>query len=456
MLRTCYVSIPYGIKNDADGRSLDFDFLYHFVIRPAVQELDMECRRLDELSPGAIWHKTLYAALISSDVMISDVSIQNANVFYELGIRHALKRGRTLLISAGGRMPSNISYVQTLFYQPDSSGRLSGEAAATFRQNLQSLIRQSQRTAISDSPIYEFFPDLEVAVPQELESQVRRRRMPASKRARESFADSVVESPSRAIRNLNNVEAELRSAPEADPVDYLNLLRKYRDLSEWDRVIALAQDAPPVVAESPEVCQLLALALNRRGKPGDQDRAIALMQGLIADTGGDSESFGVLGRIYKDRYEQAKAQKDSVGTAANLDKALNCYREALAKNPRDYYSAINIVTLLLERDDNAARAELNTLLPLARAAVQEKLEAGPDFWAVATDLQLAAIARDWPAVRLALGRVTALATSGWMLDTMLRDLRALKKKFTDKEDLVRIDEVLSFLSQLTHQAGGAA
>jgi hypothetical protein len=60
-MRTCYVAMPLGIKHDADGRELDFDFLYREVIQPAVQalDLDLECRRLEELSGGAIWHKTL-------------------------------------------------------------------------------------------------------------------------------------------------------------------------------------------------------------------------------------------------------------------------------------------------------------------------------------------------------------------------------------------------------------
>jgi tetratricopeptide (TPR) repeat protein len=455
-MRTCYVSIPFGIKDDADRGPLDFGFLYQTVIQPAVQELDIECRRLDEFPPGAIWHKTLFTALISSDVMVADVSLQNANVFYELGIRHALKRGRTILISAGGRVASNISYVQTLLYQPDPSGRLTGEAAATFRQALQGLIRQSQRTAISDSPIYEFFPDLEVALPPELESQVRRRRTLPPGLPRREFAQSVLESPSHAMSKLKRVEEELRSAPEADPVDYLKLLRKYRDLSEWDRVIALALEAPPAVAESPEVRQLLALALNRRNKPGDQDRAISLMERLIAEPGTDSESFGILGRIYKDRYEQAKARHDSTAAATNLDKALHYYRAGFETNPRDYYPGINVVTLLLERDDDEAKAELKAVLPRVRATVQEKLEEGPDFWAVATDLQLSAIARDWPAVKQAAQRAVAFASSGWMLENSLRDLRALKKKCTDKEDIARMDETLSFLSQPIPQAGGAA
>lgn len=154
-MRTCYVSIPFGIKSDLDGRTLDFDYLYREVIQPAVQALEVECRRLDEFSPaGAIWHKTLFTALISSDLMIADLSTHNANVLYELGVRHAMRRGRTLLISAHGRLPGNVSYARTLWYEPDASGRLTGAPADNFREVLQSNIRQSMRSTISDSPIY--------------------------------------------------------------------------------------------------------------------------------------------------------------------------------------------------------------------------------------------------------------------------------------------------------------
>src|SRR5262245_55268452 len=116
-MRSCYVSMPFGLKPDADGRVLDFDFLYREVIQPAVKAIDMECYRLDDLSSGAIWHKTMFTALMSSDLMIADISTHNANVLYELGVRHALRRGRTIVISAGGQLPWNISYVQALRYE---------------------------------------------------------------------------------------------------------------------------------------------------------------------------------------------------------------------------------------------------------------------------------------------------------------------------------------------------
>jgi tetratricopeptide (TPR) repeat protein len=454
-MRSCYVSMPFGIKSDFDGRQLDFDHLYRTVLQPAVRELQMECRRLDEFPTGTVLHKTLFTALISSDLMIADLSTLNANVVYELGVRHAMRRGRTLLISAPGPLPVNVSYALVLRYEPDESGLLTGEAASRFRGILQAAIRQSQRATISDSPIYDFFPDLQVILPPELESGPRTRRLPPIEGRRE-FAQSVVESPIQAKGDLQKSEEELRHAPEADPVEYLNLLRKYRDLSEWDRVIALAGDAPPAVAGSPEVQQLLALALNRRGASGDQNRAIALMEQLVAETGGDGETFGILGRIYKDRYEQAKAENDSVGAAANLARALHYYRAGFDKDPRDYYPGINVVTLLLQRDDDAARAELEEIVPRVRAAVQEKLEAGHlDFWDLATDLQLAAVARDWPRAEEAARLAAEQAPSPWMLETTLRDLRAVGERLTDPSDRRRLMGITRILGPADVPAGAA-
>jgi hypothetical protein len=430
---------------------LNFDILYDTVIQPAVADLDIECWRLEESSSVSTWHKTLLTALISSDLMIADISTANATVLYELGVRHAMKRGRTLLISAESHVPWVLGYVQVLNYKPDSSGSLRFAAAEEFRETLQATIRQSQRATISDSPIYEFFPDLELILPPELEDKARKRARPT--KARQSFAQSVVESPARAISDLKKSEEEVRGTMEPDSVEYLTLLRKYRDLSQWDRVIALASDAPEIVAESPEVRQLLALSLNRRGKPGDQDRAIKLMEKQIGETGGDSETFGILGRIFKEKYDQAKARGDVASAGAYLERALGFYRAGFEKNPRDFYPGINVVTLLLQRGDDAAMTELNSILPRVRAAVGEKLESGRlDFWDLATDLQLAMVARDWPAAERAARMAAAQAPSAWMLETTVRDILAMAEKFADAGDRARLEEILRLLSHEDFQA----
>jgi len=441
---TCFISMQFGSKTLPDGRVLDYDFLYREIIRPALEEIGFECHRLDDLmTGGSIWHKTMFAAVMSSDVMIADITSGNANVFYELGIRHALRRGRTILISAGGKEAANISLLPVLLYKSDESGRIT--EVDEFRSQLQSFIRQTKQDTASDSPIFEFFPDLEVTLPPELERKTRKRG-PRLTKGQRDFVQSVLESPSQAKGDLERSEAEFRGAPEADPAAFMDLLKRYRDLSEWDRVVGLADDAPPEIRQSPEVRNMLVLALNRRNGSGDQERAIALMEQQIAETGGDSESFGILGRIYKDRCDQAKERGDSEEATKNLDKAIETYRTGFDKNPKDYYPGINVVNLLLQRGDDAARTELEVLVPRVRAAVQEKLEGDRvDFWDLATDLQLAAVARDWPRAEQRASAMMAQSPAEWMLETTLRDIRAVGKTFDNEADQSQLQSIISKL-----------
>jgi hypothetical protein len=444
-MRSCYVSIPFGVKVGPHGTTHDFDHLYSAVLKPAITELGVECRRLDELATGGMWHKALFTALLSSELVVADVSTHSPNVLYELGVRHALRRGRTLLISAQGRLPVNVSYTQALWYELDGAGRLTDAHATRFRSELQAAIRNSQRSVISDSPIYEFFPDLHVELPAELSTDARACRTPTNA-ARQGFVQSVVESPSRALGALQQNEVDVRSAGSADPVEYLKLMRKYRDVSEWDRVIALADDAPPPLASVPELQQLLALALNRRGKSGDQERAIELMDRLVKESGGDSETFGILGRIYKDRYARAKEQDDGGAAAVNLERALHYYRLGFEKNPKDYYPGINVVGLLLQRGDEAARSELAQIVPRVRSAVQERREAGRlDYWDLTAELQLATVERDWSAARHVAELAASSAPSDWMLETTMRSLQQAEAHMSDATDRGRMAEIRRIL-----------
>lgn len=431
-MKTCYVALPAGVRPDPQGRMLDFEYLYSKVLKPAIEDAGLECRRLEEFAPGTSWQRSLFTAILSSDLMIADISTQNPNVMYELGIRHALKRGRTLMISAGGHLPSNIGQIQALFYRPDDDGRLTGPAAEEFRSRLLSVVQVSRSSTISDSPLYEYFSEIEVSLPPELEVQTAwrsRSRKPGGRGLRTSPPGL----PSREtmVSQTRQLEEEARSVG-ADPIEFLGYLRSYRDLSAWDELIRLADEAPPSVAQSPEVRQLLALALNRRDGSGDQDRAIALMEQLIAETGGDAETFGVLGRIYKDRFEATRSTNDAVGAADSLDRALKCYRAGFERNPKDIYTGFNVVSLLLQRQDGSMRAELEAFLPRIRAAVKEKIDSGrPDLLDLAINIQLAAVAGEWSEAEAAAREFIAQGGPGWRIEAARRDLRELETRLPE-------------------------
>ncbi|MEX2566057.1 MAG: hypothetical protein WD431_08955, partial [Cyclobacteriaceae bacterium] len=86
----CFVVMPFNIKKDAEGNEVNFDRVYRDFIKPAIEAADMEPIRADEETVNGIIHKPMYERLILCDYAVADLTTANANVFYELGIRHAV------------------------------------------------------------------------------------------------------------------------------------------------------------------------------------------------------------------------------------------------------------------------------------------------------------------------------------------------------------------------------
>src|SRR6476646_193922 len=98
----CFVLMPFGKKKDDAGRLIDFDQIYSEIIKPAVEDADLEPIRADEETVGGIIHKPMFERLMLCDYAVADLTTANANVFYELGIRHAARPWSTVLLFAEG------------------------------------------------------------------------------------------------------------------------------------------------------------------------------------------------------------------------------------------------------------------------------------------------------------------------------------------------------------------
>lgn len=427
--KTCYVSMPFGRKpNSETGGTIDFDYIYLTVISPAITEAGLMPVRGDELKFGAIVHKGVLEAVIGCDLFIADLTNANPNVMYELGIRHALRRGATVLVGSNAtRLPYDISYARFLSYSLNSEGRIDEMEAGRFRHTLAATIKQG--IAGSDSPVFEFFPQIQVELPEDLGSL--RRTYPRA--VREKLTKN--RSSKAAKSELREAEEIVKSDPNIDPAAILDVLKKYRDLSDWDNVIRFANSLDPSLRESPEVMQIVALAFNRRGSAEDQERAIALMKSLIARTDGDSESFGILGRIYKDRF-------DRTGEREDLKRAIESYRAGFEKQPTDYYPAINLIHLLAISGNEDEQRELAQLIPRVRKLVMGRIGDEPvDYWELATALQLATLAGDWNQAADLGRRMRAQAPASWMLSSTIRQLAALGDRTmagAEREQLERL------------------
>ena len=97
----CFVVMPFGIKDTgatppAPAR-VDFDALWKLAIAPALDNLGYRAVRADQ-DLGPLIIKEMLERLYYSDIVVADVSIANANAYYEVGIRHAARTEGCVLI----------------------------------------------------------------------------------------------------------------------------------------------------------------------------------------------------------------------------------------------------------------------------------------------------------------------------------------------------------------------
>lgn len=96
MPRTCFVIMPFSTTESCSED--DWTLLFEALFKPTIEgaDLDFECRRSVATRGNIV--ASILQELKESYVVLADLTDHNANVFYELGVRHSLK-DRTILIA---------------------------------------------------------------------------------------------------------------------------------------------------------------------------------------------------------------------------------------------------------------------------------------------------------------------------------------------------------------------
>src|SRR5262249_446498 len=132
--RTCFVVMPYGQKpvpvdkqTGSDSlrfETFDFDAVYRELIRPCLQAEGFHPIRSDEETDAGMIHQQIIQRIIDSDLVIVAGSSWNANVFYELGIRHTAQKSGTLIIRREvEKLPFNIAGMRVIDYPSFSTAK---------------------------------------------------------------------------------------------------------------------------------------------------------------------------------------------------------------------------------------------------------------------------------------------------------------------------------------------
>ncbi|THI85090.1 MAG: DUF4071 domain-containing protein [Nitrospira sp. CG24A] len=416
MLPLCFVLMPFGKKPAGDGRLVDFDSIYELLIKPAVVAAGLEPLRADEEMTGGVIHKPMFERLILCEYAVADLTTANANMFYELGLRHAVRPAATVLLFAQGigQLPFDVAPLRALPYQLGADGKPAMSAAD--RDLLTAKLRAA-RTADTDSPVFQLvegFPDI-----QRLKTDVFRERVAYSSALRQQLAQA----REQGIDAVRAVERDLGLLHDVEAGVVVDLFLSYRAVKGWDDMIALAPKMSAPLAATVLVQEQLALALNRAHR-GDEAERILLA--LIASRGPSSETFGILGRVYKDRWEAALKAGEKILARGLLEKAIGAYLNGFEADWRDAYPGVNAVTLMELKELPDPRRE--RLIPVVSYAVERRIASGkPDYWDYATRLELAVLAKNQDRAEPALADALAAVRESWEPETTARNLRLIRE-----------------------------
>jgi len=410
----CFVLMPFGKKPAADGRLVDFDAVYEQLIKPSVVAAGLEPLRADEEMTGGIIHKPMFERLILCEYAVADLTTANANVFYELGLRHAVRPATTVLLFAQGtgQLPFDVAPLRAVPYQLGADGK--PVMNSLDRDMLTTKLRDARQVK-TDSPVFQLvegFPDI-----QRLKTDVFRERVKYSGTLRQKLALA----RKQGLDAVRAVEQEIGSIHDAEAGVVIDLFLSYRAVKGWNEMIALVQKMSAPLAATVLVQEQLGLALNRANRGEEAER---ILLALVEGRGPSSETYGILGRVYKDRWEAALKADEKALARGLLDKAINAYLKGFEADWRDAYPGVNAVTLMELKEPPDVRRE--RLIPVVSYAVERRIESGkPDYWDHATRLELAVLAKDQQKAESALADALVVVRESWEPETTARNLRLI-------------------------------
>ncbi len=154
----CPVIQGFGLKTDpVTGRSLDLDQSYT-VIAAAVTAVGFECVRPD-ITPADLPSEAL-DLLLRAPLAIVDLSLGLPDVLLQLGLRHGLRPGRTLLLAEEGyRTPPELASLRILRYKHWGAS-IDTREADRLQSEITRWLKEAMANPAVDSPVYAALPNL--------------------------------------------------------------------------------------------------------------------------------------------------------------------------------------------------------------------------------------------------------------------------------------------------------
>lgn len=335
---SAFIIRPFGTK-----KGIDFDRVESELIGPALAGHRITGRTTgDSLKQGNI-RTEMFQRLLTADVVIVDISIGNANVFYELGIRHALRSKRTFIIRGSSaelpadEVPFDLKTDRYLAYD-------AGNPASALERLTEGL-RQTLLSEEKDSPVFQLLPELVeqdksrfLVAPRDFQEEVERAE--AQEELRCQWGDFKLLQTE--VRGFQWEVEGLRVVGRAQVRK--NAYEHARDT--WE---AVRNNDP----NDKETNTWLGTIYQRMGKATESNLALQRVLEDESTTRRErAEAHSLIGRNLKDKWKAAwtKLPADERQRAALrspfLKQSYEEYKKGFIEDLNHYYSGINALGLL--------------------------------------------------------------------------------------------------------------
>lgn len=436
-----FVAMPFGVKKGFDGKDIDFNAVYTALIKPALEHVGFEVFRADAETRGGDIKTDMFQELLIADLVVADLTIDNPNVWYELGVRHALRaRGVVLVQSDRPYQPFDVYTERKLRY------RLRGGVPdpTTLEDDRNALARMATDTMNAwhgrpVSPVYQLLAYLEEPEWRNLELGRAKEFWEAHRSWTERITvakqlgrpgDIMVLAEEGSTR-IFRVDAHRRAGAELRAAGQLKFA-----LEQYEQALELEPDD----LESRRQKGMLL------GKLGRYDAAKEWLKAIVRDHPTDGETFGYIGRLEKDAWtaswrqagqDLVKMKADASLEDALLRESIRWYADGFRIQPDNYYPGINAVTLIhllrfvtgeepaFEEDCAAMEGAVRWAAKAALARAERKNER--DYWAAATLGDIELLVGERAAVERAYKDAVAIAEGDWFALNSSREQLALMR-----------------------------
>lgn len=145
-MEDCFIICPLG--NDTSETRKRSDTLLKHIFQPVLDSYGISAQRADQVPKVGIITTQIINLIIECDLVIADLTDANPNVFYELAIRHAIRKPYIQVIAKGQKIPFDLSAIRTI--EIDISDLDSVENA---KREIGNHIVEFRKGHIPDSPI---------------------------------------------------------------------------------------------------------------------------------------------------------------------------------------------------------------------------------------------------------------------------------------------------------------